>query len=186
MRAGATLSQGLGASVLKDLRSGRTRRGLRNSWYRGHRAVDGSQSSWKTSHPPLLKAFWRERTRAWAEGLPNPATSETDSSTDLPEVYRWDLQMRCTESPRMMTEAKRKGDVWVGQRQAEAGLVGAEDHHRGVEVGRGPSLSLEEGNGVGNAGGRCVKIGGRIWCTAFTKCGHSFWGTWRDFGIVPF
>ena len=47
----------------------------------------------------------------------------------------------------------------MGQRQAEAGLVGAEDHHRGVEVGRGPSLSLEEGNGVGNAGGRRVKIG---------------------------
>ena len=45
MRAGATLSQGLGVSVLKDLRSGCTRRGLRNSWYGGHRAVDDSQSS---------------------------------------------------------------------------------------------------------------------------------------------
>ena len=42
-RAGATLSQGLGASVLEDLRSG-GRRGLRNL-ARGDQAVDDSQPS---------------------------------------------------------------------------------------------------------------------------------------------
>lgn len=48
---------------------------------------------------------------------------------------------------------------------------------RGADVGWGPSLGLEEGNGLGKAGGGRVKIGGRIWHRAFTRRGHPFWGT---------
>ena len=48
--AGATLSQGLGASVLEDLRSG-GRRGLRNSWH-------GVTRLWMTaSHPKRPASF---------------------------------------------------------------------------------------------------------------------------------
>ena len=50
--------------------------------------------------------------------------------------------------------SKEKGSCVNGQRQVEASRAETEDHHGGNMGRPGTSLSLEEGNGVGNGGGR--------------------------------